>query len=208
MRGLLGYLIAGDLLTFAMLAVTFVVAISVHEYGHALAADLQGDPTARLAGRLTLNPKSHLDPIGTLVLLLAPFGWGRPVPFSPAALRSRRFGAAVVGLAGPATNLALAVAAAALLRLATSPSRFAEFLLLFLTLNVALAVFNLIPLPPLDGSRVLSAVLPPSRQSVIYFLDRWGFLLLILVLFILPTRVLLGPIIGTVAVLILQVAGP
>lgn len=178
------YLLQGDFETFVLVALVLVIALSLHEFGHAAAAEWQGDPTARLAGRLTLNPLAHIDPIGAFAMVLVGFGWGKPVPFSPHLLRSRRFGPALVALAGPVTNVILAFLAAGLLRfVAPGGTVFGHFLTIGLYLNILLALFNLLPIPPLDGSRVLSALLPPSQQRVIYFLDRWGMLILFIGVF-------------------------
>jgi Zn-dependent protease len=156
-----------------------------------VADDLEGDPTARLAGRLTVNPIRHLDPFGTVMIVLVGFGWGKPVPMTTSKLRNRRFGAAVVGFAGPAVNVILAIAAAAVY--GREVNLFNEFSLTnrilssVVTLNILLAILNLLPIPPLDGSRILSAVLPPEHQQFIYFLDQYGFLILLLAaLFVLP----------------------
>lgn len=153
----------------------------MHEFAHALAADLQGDRMPRAMGRLTPNPARHLDPLGTLMLVLVGFGWGKPVEFRPQALRSQRFGAALVALAGPMMNLVLAFGGA-LLWVALGTPRFdtaGNFFQLFITINVFLAVFNLLPLPPLDGSRLLTIFLPPRHHRIIYFLDQYGFLILL-----------------------------
>lgn len=169
-----------------MVSVVFLVALSLHEFGHAAVATAQGDPTAKLAGRLTVNPKAHLDPVGTFMIFLVGFGWGKPVPFAPNKLRNKRFGPALVGIAGPAVNLLLAIIAAALfVRMVDRSSDLTlRFLFLNLQLNVVLMLFNLLPVPPLDGSRLLSAFLPPSKQHIIYFLDRWGFVLLLVIAFL------------------------
>lgn len=197
-----------DLLGFLFIATVLVVSLTIHEFAHAAAATWQGDPTARLAGRLTLNPMSHLDPVGSVMIVLVGFGWGKPVPFSPNKLRSRRFGAAFVGAAGPLTNIALAFLAAFILGL-LGPASFGgpaeRFLGFALSVNVVLAIFNLLPIPPLDGSRILTAVLPPSRQHIIYFLDKWSFILLIVVAFLL-FRPVLGPVVTFTIRLILRVA--
>lgn len=197
-----------DLTGLLLIAVAFIIALSMHEFGHAALATVQGDPTARLAGRLTLNPMAHLDPVGTLMLVLVGFGWGKPVPFTATKLSSRRFGPALVGAAGPAVNLLLAfISAAVLVALDGSASRLLiRFLIIMLQLNVVLAVFNLLPIPPLDGSRILSAVLPPSKQHIVYFLDKWGFLLLLVVVFFL-FRPLVFPLIGVVIDGILGLVG-
>ncbi|MDQ4149092.1 MAG: site-2 protease family protein [Actinomycetota bacterium] len=188
-----------DLVGFVLSGIAFVIALSLHEFGHAAVANMQGDPTARLAGRLTLNPLAHLDPVGTFMIVLVGFGWGKPVPFTATKLKSRRFGPALVGVAGPAMNFVLAFAAAALLVMLGPGSEriLAEFLVITLQLNVVLAIFNLLPIPPLDGSRILSAALPPSKQHIIYFLDRWGFVILLIVVFFL-FRPLVSPLIRAV----------
>jgi len=178
---------------FFAFVIAVIVGITFHEFSHAAVATLQGDQTARSQGRLTLNPLSHLDPLGSIALVLAGFGWGRPVPFSPMHLRSRRWGAALVGLAGPAANFVLALVSVIALRLLYSNAlggfqvdfrvRLLEMLVL---LNVVLGVFNLLPIPPLDGSRLLSIFLPPSRQNIVYFLDQYGIFLLLGILILAP----------------------
>ena len=194
---------------FLLLAVSLVGAIGLHEYAHALVADLQGDRLPRAMGRLTPNPIRHLDPLGTILIFLAGFGWGKPVEFRPQALSSKRFGAAMVALAGPGMNLLLALAAAFVyvptVRSASS-SPLTTFLAFFITINVLLAVFNLVPLPPLDGSRLLTIFLPPRRQNVIFFLDKWGFLILLALVFFGGLE-LLSPVRDAVTKFLLNVAG-
>lgn len=184
-------LLRTDPLAFMMLAVALIGAIALHEFAHAYAADLQGDRMPRAMGRVSLNPARHLDPLGTLAIFLVGFGWGKPVEFRASALSSQRFGAAIVALAGPMMNLLLALAGGFTYRLLGVSyldeglaGAAAEFLLSFLAINVILAIFNLIPLPPLDGSRLLTIFLPPHRQNVIFFLDRYGFLILLALLFL------------------------
>jgi Zn-dependent protease len=192
-------LLRDDPQLFVAFVIAVIVGITFHEFSHAAVATMQGDQTARSQGRLTLNPVSHLDPLGSIALVLAGFGWGRPVPFSPTQLRNRRFGAALVGLAGPAANFVLALAAVIGLRI-IYPSAVTAFdvdfsvilLDMLVTLNVVLGVFNLLPIPPLDGSRLLSLVLPPSRQNIVYFLDQYGIFLLLGILILAPN--LLTPI--------------
>jgi Zn-dependent protease len=178
---------------FLIVVIALVISISVHECGHAIADELQGDPTARNAGRITLNPIKHLDPFGALMIVLVGFGWGRPVPINPAAMRNRRFGAAIVGFAGPVTNIILAFGTALVARVTNiplfsfTPSIGQQFVLEFLYINIILAMLNLLPIPPLDGSRILGAILPPEKQRFIFFMDQWGFVvLLLLALFVLP----------------------
>jgi Zn-dependent protease len=199
-------LLRAEPLAFVMLAISLVLSLSLHEFSHAFVADLQGDRLPRAMGRVTINPVRHLDPLGTLLLLLVGFGWAKPVEFRPSALRSQRFGAAMVALAGPGMNLLLAVAGFIGLRLTGFDpfvsqgglsGQLAVFWIYFSSINVLLAVFNLIPLPPLDGSRLLTIFLPPKRQNIIYFLDKYGFFILIgLVLF--GGFTFLEPIIGAV----------
>lgn len=199
-----------DILGFLLIAISFILALSLHEFGHALAATWQGDPTARLAGRLTVNPRAHLDPVGTFMLVMVGFGWGKPVPFAPNKLRSRRFGAAIVGIAGPVVNVILAFVAAyvylQLFRSGNERNLLGKFAIVAVQLNVGLALFNLLPIPPLDGSRILSALLPPSRQQIVYFLDKWGFVLLLVVAFVLFPRVA-GPAINAAVRLVFRLVG-
>ena len=193
------FLLRDDPQLFVAFLVAVVVGITFHEFSHAAVASLQGDQTARSQGRLTLNPISHLDPLGSIALIVAGFGWGRPVPVTPSRLRSGRLGHVLVGLAGPAANFVVALIAVVALRVAY-PSADATFNLDFtvtllstiVTINVVLGVFNLLPIPPLDGSTLLSIALPPSRQNIVAFLDQYGIFLLLGLLILAPN--LLTPI--------------
>jgi Zn-dependent protease len=203
-----------DIAGFILLSLVFIIALSLHEYGHALAATLQGDPTAKLAGRLTINPRSHLDPVGTFMLVMVGFGWGKPVPFAPNKLKSARFGAAIVGIAGPVVNVILAILSAYALVVmfrggvtrSITMDLLVRFLEISLSLNITLALFNLIPIPPLDGSRIMSALLPPSKQHIVFFLDKWGFVILLVVAFVLFPR-FAGPVVNASARAILLLVG-
>jgi len=184
---------------FAAFLIAVIIGITFHEFSHAAVASLQGDQTARSQGRLTLNPISHLDPLGSIALIVAGFGWGRPVPVTPSRLRSGRLGHVLVGLAGPAANFVVALVAAVGLRIAyptagtTLDVGFTVTLLsMIVTINVVLGVFNLLPIPPLDGSTLLSIALPPSRQNIVAFLNQYGIFLLLGLLILAPN--LLTPI--------------
>lgn len=157
-------------------------AITVHEFSHALLADRLGDPTPRLQGRLTLNPLAHLDPLGTLMLILVHFGWGKPVQFDPFNLRNPQRDAALISFAGPLSNFLLA----ALLGLAVNINpELAGYATPFIQLNVILGVFNLIPIHPLDGGKVLIGLLEgETARFWDRFLSRYG--LFILIFMILP----------------------
>ena len=160
-----------------------LVAVSVHEFSHALVADRLGDPTPRVNGRLTLNPLAHLDPLGTLMLLLIRLGWGKPVPIDPYNLESPRRDTALISLAGPASNLILAT----VLSVFTGLLNYWFIHLIFLPLiilNVSLAIFNLLPFPPLDGSKILFGLLP-SNLALRYeeILGEYGLIIILFLLF-------------------------
>ena len=173
---------------FIAIGIVILVAFPFHEFAHALAAYRLGDSTARLFGRLTLDPRAHLDPMGTILLVLAGFGWAKPTPVSPYNLRGGRTGEALVALAGPVSNFALAAAAALPLRYIISsglvvPQIVETILVVFVSFNLLLMVFNLIPIPPLDGSKVLFAAMDPNTEYRYRpVLEQYGpFLLLLLI---------------------------
>jgi len=168
-----------------------LMAVTVHEVSHGYVAYRFGDPTAHDMGRLTLNPLAHLDPIGTLMIFLIGFGWARPVPVNPAYFRNRGKGMMWVALAGPIANILMAVTAALLLRAVFYlPNEYWQPLIRFfrfgITINVVLAAFNMIPIPPLDGSRVVAFLLPPGLAAGYQEMERYGLIILLAVLFLLP----------------------
>lgn len=168
--------------------VTLVIALTVHEYAHARVAYAFGDSTAKNAGRLTLNPLAHLDPFGSLMVLLAGFGWAKPVPVNPYAL-NRKSGMMWVSAAGPLSNFLLALIAGLILRVlpaVTALSWLRYFLVHFAVVNISLGVFNLIPLPPLDGSKVLDYFLPASARRVWNEIQAAGPALLMIFVLVLP----------------------
>lgn len=163
----------------------FVLGLTLHEFSHALVAVRLGDPTARQLGRLSLNPLRHLDLFGSLMLILAGFGWAKPIPVDARYLRSPRRDMAMIALAGPLSNLVLAVVLAMMLRLvlAAGGTSSSSVLILLLVqavwINLVLAVFNLIPLPPLDGSRIVAGVVPEQWNRGYDQLERFGPMILL-----------------------------
>ncbi len=185
--------LAGTIQDLAIRIPVFLLALTIHEFAHGWLANRLGDSTARLQGRLTLNPLAHLDPIGTLAIVLIGFGWARPVPVDPRQLRRPRRDMMLVAAAGPASNLILATACAFCYRMIPWGAAGLGWAWLFLPVratlrtgvwvNVILAVFNLLPIPPLDGSRVVSGFLP-LRHAISYSrLEPYGFVIIFLLFF-------------------------
>jgi Zn-dependent protease len=176
-----------DPILFLIWLMAIVTAITVHEFAHAAAASLLGDPTPGSQGRVSFNPMAHIDPFGFLLLVLVGFGWGRPVQFNPYNLRNQKWGAAIVGFAGPLANIGMVILFGVLARVFIDlgvENRLFVLLISMVQINLALLLFNLLPIPPLDGSKVLFAFLPPSAQGIRIFLERYGlYLLLGLLLF-------------------------
>ncbi|MCS7197308.1 MAG: site-2 protease family protein [Candidatus Bipolaricaulota bacterium] len=191
------------ILEFAMALGAFLIAVVFHEYAHGRVAYALGDPTARDAGRLTLNPLAHIDPIGTVILplLLAVlrlpiFGYAKPVPINPIYFRHPYQGMMLVALAGPAINLLWAGVGAGLWHLMDLPVVLSAFVRYFVVINILLAVFNLIPVPPLDGSRVLLYLLPERGKRVLLLLEPFGFVIIFLLLYAGVFEHLLLPIVS------------
>lgn len=211
---MLGFL--SDPLALLMYLVALVIAITVHEFAHAYAADQLGDPTPRLQGRLTLNPLAHLDPLGTLMLFLVRFGWGKPVQFDPYNLRQPQRDAAIISIAGPIANMIIAIIAAVGLRIITTflISSYAmvgivgSLLQTIILLNVVLAVFNLVPIHPLDGFKIVGGLLPKEKAAEWYSLERYGYIFLFLLLFPIltptaPIQMIISPIINSLLKILL-----
>jgi Zn-dependent protease len=168
-------------------APAILFGLTIHEFSHGFVAWRLGDPTARMMGRLTLNPLKHLDPVGTIALFLFRFGWAKPVPINPAYFRHPTRDLAISALAGPAANLLTAALAGAVVRVLTLlsvggfPLLLAHYFVLF---NLILCFFNLIPIPPLDGSRLVYHLLPRNLGEQFAGLERYGFLVLIGIIFV------------------------
>jgi Zn-dependent protease len=210
-------------LTFVFSILALIVAITVHEFAHAYAADRLGDPTPRLQGRLTLNPLSHLDPIGTIMLVLAHFGWGKPVQFDPFNLRHPRRDSAIISIAGPLTNFLLAVICAVLLQLLfnarlmfltnviASGFMYVAIALLqpIIIYNVALGVFNLVPIHPLDGFKIIEGILPEEYARQWHELEGYGMIFLLFLVFpifggVSPISRVISPVIDGILALLLS----
>ena len=181
----LAALLFKDPAAFFILAIPLLYSVILHEISHGFVASLFGDDTAKRSGRLTLNPLVHLDPIGTLALFLVGFGWAKPVPVVYSNLKNFRVGLICVSLAGCATNILIATVATLLLQFdAISANQMVAIVLAVVAkINIILGAFNLIPIPPLDGSRILLGILPEKAQIVLLTLEPYGLLLIFALLF-------------------------
>jgi Zn-dependent protease len=170
----------------ALFLLALLVALVIHELAHAITADRLGDPNPRIAGRISLNPLKHLDPIGTVMIVVAGFGWGKPVAFDPYNLKDPVRDGAMIAAAGPISNLLLAFASVGCLRfLPVSAPAIIMFLLTFFSINISLALFNLLPIYPLDGHHILRAFFPsPTRAAYDIFNRNFGYIVTLVLLFV------------------------
>lgn len=180
-----------------IMAPPLLLALTLHEYAHGYIAYRLGDPTARNAGRLTLNPLSHLDPIGTLAFFFIKFGWAKPVPVNPRYFQNPRQDMLWVALAGPVTNLLLAVASALVLKLVIGIASvipysslleailvpFSNMLVASIWINLVLCIFNFLPIPPLDGGRIMTGLLPENLARTYASFERYGFIVILILAF-------------------------
>jgi len=183
-----------QLQTLLLIAPPILLALTFHEYAHAFVANQLGDDTAKQSGRLSLNPLRHLDPLGTIMIFLVHFGWAKPVPVNPYQLKNPKKDMLWISAAGPLANIALALASGILFRVLVAageaPDRttimglFIYAVFMSLQINLALAIFNILPIAPLDGSKILSGLLPARFGKMFYFMERYGpFILLGLIIF-------------------------
>ncbi len=197
---MLNYLFTNPLL-FVVYLFALLVAIAVHEFSHAAVADHLGDPTPRLQGRLTLNPFNHIDSLGIMFLLFFGFGWGKPVQFDPYNLKDPRRDAALISIAGPISNFILAIVLSIVLRLFIFLhlgilSTIGMFIFApLISLNIILGIFNLLPINPLDGFKIVGGFLPEDRAREWYQLERYGIIFLLMLIFPLGNGSLLDIII-------------
>jgi len=203
----MGDLLGGDAAAFLQRLVlqipALLIAVTLHELAHALVADHLGDPTARLRGRITLNPLPHIDPLGALAFVVAGFGWAKPVPVNAYRLKNPRRDMAMVAVAGPITNFAVALLgliAFQILARSIESAFVAEPILGVLRwiylFNLGLGIFNLIPLPPLDGGHFLPYIFPRASWTLLHQLEQYGPFILILLVMTGATRYIMGPALG------------
>ncbi len=178
-----------NLETLLITVPAILVAVTVHEFAHALIADRLGDSTARLLGRLSLNPIVHLDLLGTILFILAGFGWAKPVPVNPRNFANWRQGMILVAAAGPLANITVVFLLGLVFQLGLTvgaPMLLVQIVLATIRINAILAIFNLLPVPPLDGSKILSGLLPPAQAVAYDRLATYGPILLFALIFLAP----------------------
>jgi len=215
-------MLLGDPGNVIYLIPAILISLSFHEFSHAFVSYKLGDPTAKNMGRLTLNPFKHLDILGTIMLLVARFGWAKPVPINPMYYRDRRKGVMLVSLAGPLSNVLLALAFSVPMlyiqakygirgaRYFDATSIMYNLSVFFYVININLAVFNILPVPPLDGSKILSAVLPPSRYYKLLQYENYIAVVFLLIVFIFPGLLykIMSPFIFVIELAVKAIAVP
>lgn len=202
-------LLLSNPIAFIILFPGLLLSIAIHEFAHAWTADKLGDPTPRSQGRVTLNPLAHLDLFGTLAILITRFGWGKPVEFDPYNLKNPLRDTAIIALAGPVSNVLIAVVLSIIVQLGILPLEWLNIALIqVIYINVSLAIFNLVPVYPLDGSKILLALLPKeSAYEYDELMHKYGLFLLLLLIFpwaggVSPVSQLISPIINTIVAIL------
>ncbi|SNR87194.1 Zn-dependent protease (includes SpoIVFB) [Anaerovirgula multivorans] len=188
-----------DIPTILLTLPGILIALTVHEFSHAYSAYLLGDTTAKQYGRLTLNPLSHIDIVGFLMLIFFRFGWAKPVPINPNNFSNRKMGYFLVSIAGPLSNVILAIITTLIMAIAIrlQLNVFIYNMLYYaIFINLVLAVFNLFPIPPLDGSKILLAVLPHSMEQKYYQLQKYSYILLLALVYFRVINKVLFPIVN------------
>lgn len=203
------FMFSQDFLIWVLFAVpSILVASTVHEYFHAWSAYKLGDATAKAYGRLTLNPLAHIDPIGAIMMVLFRFGWSKPVPINEWNFEHRRRDKALTALAGPVSNLVLAIITAILYRILPDWSLIRFFLFTFATINLSLAIFNIIPIPPLDGHKIINGLLPQRLSYYWEMLEKYSWILIVLIFIpFLPFSNLISSFVGTILNFFLDILG-
>ena len=187
-----------------------IIAMSFHEFAHAYVAYKMGDDTARLAGRLTLDPVSHIDVVGFLMLLLGGFGWARPVPINENNFRNRKLGVFLVSIAGVTMNILISTITLIILNYTMhifTSNEYYQVMQSIVWINVAFAAFNLLPIPPLDGSKIVAALLPTDKRYIFYRFENYGFIIMILLIMTGAMNYLLYPVISFVLKIISILVG-
>lgn len=192
-----------DLMTFLYQLLALLIAFSFHEFAHALVADRLGDPTPRQQGRLTLDPMAHIDVIGFLLLLFAGFGWAKPVEIDPRNFKNRKWGDILVSIAGPLTNLMIALIAYIVLAFLSMSASFdnqiiANILWAIVGLNIGLAVFNILPIPPLDGYHVFKSLFFKYNVKFFWEFERYSFIVLIILIITGVIGMIMNPLMNLV----------
>ena len=196
------------LIDFLIVLPAVLIAISFHEFAHAAVAYVMGDPTAKNEGRLSVNPTKHIDPIGLLMLMIVRFGWAKPVPVNENNFKNRTMGSLLVSIAGISMNILIAIVAFIILHFTQNLFQnyaYFEVMSSIIRINIAFAAFNLLPVPPLDGSKILVTLLPSKYRYMVYKYENYGTVILILLLITGTLGIVLNPIVNVIIAFITSI---